>query len=207
MYLILSGQLRKSSCFRYWRMASMTWQRMRYAMKWTKTAISKGEQREQSEKCCSLLPSSFINFLFIRVSCFFPVLTIFLHFTPASLFTSLCHLRQSHDQHFPIFPHRLLVLPLPFLLLLHIISSHSLLLICVPVGLPVLLLFYLECLHSQCCSTSVSCLWITLIQSFLQSFTFEFSFLCVSTQYYFVFPTMAILNRIKDFQFFQSQFQ
>lgn len=135
MYLILSGQLRKSSCFRYWKMAFMTWKRVWYAMKWTKNAISKGQQREQSEKCCSFLPSFFISFLFIRVSCFFPVPIIFLHFTPASFFTSLCHLRQSHDQHFPIFPHHLLVLSLPFLLLLHIISSHSPLLICVPVSL------------------------------------------------------------------------
>lgn len=113
MYLILNCQLRKSSCCTYWRMVSRIWKYIRYAALWTEECYCLVKDGKESRQKSATLSSSLLSliFLFMFPLFFSSVLIIFLHFTSASFFTSLCHHVVTSAFHFFVI---FLSLPYPF---------------------------------------------------------------------------------------------
>lgn len=133
-YATLNSQLKKSSCYKCWRMVSKVWKCIQYATLWIEECccLVKDSTDERRQKSVALFFSLLSWFLYLSFFCFLLLSSLYFFMLPllhSSCLYAICG--KGMISAFQFFSSSSF-LSLPFLFLLQIVSSHLPLLISAP---------------------------------------------------------------------------
>lgn len=84
MYATLNCQLRKSSCYKCWRIVSRVWKCIRYATLWTEECccLVKDSTEKSRQKSAALFSSLLPSFFYSSFFCFLPLFSLYFFVLP-----------------------------------------------------------------------------------------------------------------------------
>lgn len=131
MYATLNCQLRKSSCYKCWRVVSRVWKCIWYAALWKEecSSLVKDSTEESRKKSAALFSFLLSSFFYSSFFCFPPLFSLYFFVLPRFILHIFMPSVAKAWLVLSTFSHHLLVLSLPFLFLLHFVSSHHFLLV------------------------------------------------------------------------------